>query len=108
MVAEKAEDKDFTLGSIPIILENNKKHNPEKVDTIFSKKSDAYQSQLIKCLKKCTRIRNDVAHSEFSSGNESIAFRKFAYAPKANGEYNELTKGLMGEMLQLQKMYQKH
>lgn len=108
LVAEKAEDKDFTLGSIPIILENNKKHNPEKVDTIFLKKSDAYQSQLIKCLKKCTRIRNDVAHSEFSSGNESIAFRKFAYAPKANGEFNELTKGLMVEMLQLQKMYQKH
>ena len=106
LYAKDAEDKEFTLGAIRTILNSNM-NKKDKSNNFFGK-SQEYKTQFVKCLRECTNIRNNTAHSEIFSAESLKCLRKFGFLPMADGEYNELTKGLMGEMLQLQEMYQKH
>ncbi len=106
LYAKDALDKDFTLGAIRTILEKNiKVQNPG--DNFFGK-SKEYKKQFIDCLKECTNIRNETAHSEPFTKDDFEKLRKYGFLPKADGKYNELKTGLLVEMLQIQKNVAKH
>ncbi len=106
LFAKDAQEKEFTLGAIWTILENNK--NKQFKGNNFFEKPIVYKAQFVECLKKCTNIRNNTAHSELFSIEDLENLRKFGFRKKADGECEELTDGLLCEMLHLQDNHQKN